>query len=253
MHDDSWLTMVALREPALPVLDDVFDEIQRVMPHAGDASQIRTTSSAFTFRWREAVVGITLVPRPIPRSLLEGPSANAWYWPEAAAVLETHQGHLLINLVDESRDLIEKALKLTMLTSATAAASDAVAVFWAPGGLIHPPEAFAEQARQSSRSSLPLYLWIDFRVRSHGDGRCDVFTTGLQRFGKREIELPAVSAPPQQVLEWAYNLAHYLLDREAIVKDGDTVGLPDGTQFMVQHATSPVDGTTPVLSLRRTE
>lgn len=253
MNDDSWLAMVALRDAALPSLEKIFAEIHRLASNMPPASEIRTSESAATCRWGEGVVGLTLVPRPIPGSLTEGPCANAWYWPNAQEIVHEHQAHLLINLVDESRDLVEKALKLTMLTSAVADAGNAVAVFWAPGGLIHEPKAFADQARQSDRSSLPLYLWIDFRVRSQADGRCDVFTTGMARFGKREIELSSLDAPPQQVLEWSYNLAHFAIDREAVIKDGDTMGLPDGTRFEVQHATSRIDGTTPVLALSRAE
>jgi hypothetical protein len=160
---------------------------------------------------------------------------------------------LLISFVDESRDAIETALRLTALTSAAARLTGAAAIFWAPAGLVHEPRAFAEQAIQSSRTSLPLYLWIDFRVRRHDDGRVDAFTTGLARFGKREIELAPLDASAQRVLEWMYNVAHYILDRAAIVKDGDTIGLPDGTEFTAAHKASRIDGTTDVLYLERVD
>jgi hypothetical protein len=253
MNVDTWLTLIALGNPVLPALDQVFAEIRRLHPGLSDATEVRTTGLASTCRWGDAFVGLTLVPRPIPASLLDGPVANAWYWPAAAAALGQHSAHLLVNFVDESRDMIDKALRLTALTSAVARASEAVGILWAPAGLVHEPRAFAEQAEQSSRSSLPLYLWIDFRVRQHADGRCEVFTTGLARFGKREIEMSPVAATPQQLLEWSYNLAHYLLDHQAVIKDGDTFGLPDGSQFTAVHATSRIDDESAVLSVSRIE
>jgi hypothetical protein len=251
MNDDTWLTLVALREALLPSMDDMFAEIRRCDANAAEPTEVRTSPNAFTCRWGDAVVGVALVPRPIPSSLLEGPSASAWYWPEAAEAVAGHGAHVLINLVDESRDMIEKALRLTALTSAVATAADAVAILWAPAGLIHEPRAFAEQARQSSRESLPLYLWIDIRIQQQAENRHSLFTNGLARLGKREIELESIGASGQQVLEWAYNLAHYQLDRTAIIKDGDTIGLPDGTQFSVRHAKSRIDQTADVLLLQR--
>ena len=261
MHDDSWLTMAALPRPVLPSLEDALAHAGRTLPEPLDFSEVRTTDHMATCRWGEAAVGLTLVERPVPKSLLEGPCSNAWYWPDAAEVLEGHAAHLLINVVDESRDAINKALRLTWLTSAVAQASRAVAILWAPAGLVHEPHAFDEQARQSSRDSLPLYLWIDFRVRQHEPSHTgttappalSLFTTGLARFGKREIEMPAVDAPPQQVLQWAYNLAHYQLDKPTTIKDGDTIGLADGKEFTVRHATSSVDGQTPVLLLNESD
>lgn len=249
MSNDTWLTLVALHEPMLPSVDAVFAAVRRQLPESAEPTEVRTTANAFTCRWGEATVGVTLVPRPIPSAILEGPCAAAWYWPDAAEAIRGHKAHLLVNLVDESRDVIDKALRLTVLTSAAAGQADAAAILWAPAGLVHEPHAFAEQAAQSSRLSLPLYLWIDFRIRQQPAGDCSLFTTGLARLGKREIELESAQAAPQRVLEWAYNLAHYLLERTAIIKDGDTVGLPDGTQFSVQHAKSRVDDATDVLLL----
>jgi hypothetical protein len=256
MSDNSWLTMVALRSGVLPPLEDVFADVRRFAPQSLERSQvseIRTSGRITTCRWGDSTVGVTLIDRPIPTSLLEGSCANAWYWPTAADEIKTHKAHLLINFVDESRDAVEAALRLTALSSSVARCTDALAIVWAPAGLIHQPRAFADQANESSRDSLPLYLWIDFRVRRQEDGRFDAFTTGLARFGKREIELAAVEASPQQVLEWTYNLAHYVLDRAAVVKDGDTVGLPDGTEFTVAHAASRIDDATDVLYLVRVE
>jgi hypothetical protein len=243
--------LVAQDEPLLPSLEHVFAEVRQAVKDSSEVTEIRTAGRAATCRWGEAVVGVTLVCRPIPSSLVDGPCENAWYWPDAAAAVRQHKAHLLINLVDESRDLITKALRLTWLTLGACRASNAVAVLWAPGGLIHQPQAFAEQALQSSRSSLPLYLWIDFRVLQHADGRTEVFTTGLSRFGKREIELAPIEAAPQQALEWAYNLAHYMIERETTIKDAETVGLPGGAEFTVQHTVSHFDNSTPVLALSR--
>lgn len=253
MNGNTWLTMAALDRGIFPSMEEVFANVRSTAPRLVEkagVTEIRTAGHVATCRWGESVVGVTLVDRPIPASALEGPCANAWYWPGAAQVVAQHTHHLLINLVDESRDPIETALGLTALTSAAARAAAAIAVVWAPAGLIHEPHAFAEQAQQSSRASLPLYLWVDFRVRQHPNGLVDAFTTGLARFGKREIELAPVEATTQQALEWAYNVSHYVLDHAAAIKDGDTVGLSDGTEFTVEHAKSRVDAKTEVLLLK---
>ena len=190
-----------------------------------------------TFAWGEATVSYTLVDRPIPQSQLDGPCATAWYWPEAQSVLQGHDAHLLVTLVDEARNALEKAMRLTKFTVAVCSASGAVGILWGPAGLIHEPRAFAEQARQMSPDNLPLYLWIDFRIEPTATGH-RLFTTGLESFDRKELELFTPSEDLQQLLDDAYNVAHYHLDQESPIKDGDTVGLPDGRQLVARHDAS---------------
>jgi hypothetical protein len=191
----------------------------------------------------------TLVPRPIPPSQLEGPAATAWYWPEAAAALAKHQAHILVTLVDEGGPAVKKGEALTRLTAGIAATAPSIGVFWGPGRLVHPPQAFIDQAVQMHEGDWPLFLWIDFRIEQQDDGSLRLYTTGLEALGQNEIEVPRYDGPPQELLNFAYNIAHYMLDQRKLIRDGDTIGLTDKVQVTARRGTSMLGGELEVLQL----
>ena len=43
-----------------------------------------------------------------------------------------------------------------------------------------------------------------------------LYTTGLEALGQTELEVPRYQGNPQQLLELAYNVAHYLIDRRKV-------------------------------------
>jgi hypothetical protein len=189
------------------------------------------------------------VPRPVPWSQLEGPCATAWYWPTAAEAVRDHQAHLLVTLVDEGGKPVEKCLRLTQLVAGLVGCSNSPGIFWGPGRLVHPPEAFIDQAVQSTPNDLPLFLWIDFRVERTGSGGTRLYTTGLEALGQSELEAVDFPGQPQQLLEYAYNIAHYELCRGKLINDGDTIGLTDEVQVVVNRRPSMFDAQLEVLQL----
>ena len=230
--------MIALAREELPEPEPVITDLAGLAGTFGPPKLASQTERMATLDWGDATAAYTLVPRPIPPSQLDGPCSTAWYWPEAAIALQDHPAHLLITLVDEGRDAPSKSMRLTWLTVAVANRVPAAGILWGPGGLIHQPQAFAQQAEQMTRDDLPLYLWIDFRIESANETQHRLFTTGLTAFDRKELEVANFVGSPQQLLDDAYNVAHYLLVHPSVVKDADTIGLPDGRHATARHESS---------------
>ncbi len=248
-HPLRWMALVALNRPVLPTFDSAAAWYDAHFPEAPPLVAAGSTDGLLTMTIGEYTAAAAIVPRAIPWSQLEGPAATAWYWPEATAVLRDHAAHLLVTLVDEGGRPIAKSLALTLLTTALAATSPSVGVFWGPGRLVHPPAAFIEQAEQASETNLPLYLWIDFRIEQLDDGALRLYTTGLDALGGAEIEAAHYVGAPQQLLEFAYNIAHYQLDSRKAIRDGDTIGLTEEVQVTARRGPSMLGGEMEVLQL----
>jgi hypothetical protein len=246
---NTWLALVAVAEPELPSPEAVRNSLVGLAPEAQLLELTSQTSGMATFQWGDATAAYTLVPRPIPWSQLEGPCEVAWYWPDAAQKMREHAAHLLVTLVDEGRDDVAKSLCLTQFTAAIVENCQAVGVVWAAAGLVHPPDGFMDLARDLSRELLPLHLWIDFRLMPSDDGSLSLFTTGLEAFDRREIEVLCYHGEAQSLMDHAYNVAHYAIDHVALIKDGDTMGLPGEVQATVRHAKSKLDDGRDVLQL----
>jgi hypothetical protein len=154
----------------------------------------------------------------------------------------------LVTLVDEAGKPMSKALALTQLTAALAATAPSVGVFWGPGRLVHPPGAFIEQAETAGEHSLPLFLWIDFRVEPL-DGRFRLFTTGLEALGAEEIEVAEYAGDSGELVGFVYNVAHYMLERRKVINEGDTIGLTDEVQVTAHRGPSMLGGDLEVVKL----
>ncbi len=248
-HPLRWLALIALDQPMLPEFDEVAGELSRFFADAPPLTAAGQTENLLTCLLGQQTVAATLVPAPIPWSQLEGPCATAWYWPDAAGALRDHQAHLLVTLLDEGGRAVDKCSYLTQFVSALASASPAIGVFWGPGRLVHQPRAFVDQAKQMSHENLPLYLWIDFRIEQIADQSLRMFTTGLKALGQLELEVPLYHGTPQQLLEFVYNVAHYLLDKKKQVHEGETIGLTDEVKATVKFGKSMLDDAADVLQL----
>ncbi len=244
-----WLALVLLDEPRLPEFEEMARLIGESFPESPNLTVAGATENLFTCTIGEYTAAVTLVDRPVPWSQLEGPCATAWYWPTATEALKDHRAHLLVTLVDEGSKSIDKSMALTQLVCGLLGCTASHGVFWGPGRLVHPPQAFFDQAIQSSPADLPLFLWVDFRVERDPDGTCRLYTTGLEALGRSEIEIPHFVGEPQKMLEYAYNVAHYQICKGKHLNAGDTIGLTDEVQVTVELGPSLFDENLEVVQL----
>lgn len=248
MTPGTWLALVALDSAELPNPESVQELCNTAAPDTAPLELSSSTDRMATFRWGEATIAYTLVDQPIPAAQLAGPAARAWYWPEAAKALRRHQAHLIVALVDEGQDRIAKCMRLTRFMAALLPVSRAAGLQWGGSRAVHEPTAFCQVAAKMARDDLPLHLWIDFQVEAGEQDCLRLYTTGLAAFGKREIEIPSFAGPPQDLMNHAYNLAHYVLEKNALIKEGEVVGLPGEVQVTAHEATTFLDGDEAVLA-----
>ncbi|MEO0529717.1 MAG: DUF4261 domain-containing protein [Planctomycetota bacterium] len=237
------IALVALSEAILPDAEAVAAECGRLRPDYPAPSVTSRTAGSFTLVWEGgATANVTLVDKPIPWDRLEGPCATAWYWPEAEATMRAHTHHLFVTLLDEGSKRIDLSWRLTRVLIATAAHSPAVGLVWGSSGAVHQPHAFAELAAQSGPGDLPLNLWIDFRAYELDSGvGYGLFTTGMEALDRRELEVTSYTGDPQHLIASAYNIAHYVLEKDATLKDAEVIGLPDESQVTVRDERSMID------------
>lgn len=248
-HPLRWLVLVLLEEPHMPATNDVAEQFAGLWQGDPEMTVSKSTESLFSCTVGQYTAAVTLVPRPVPWMQLEGPCATAWAWPAATEDLKDHQAHLLVALVDEGGDAIGKSIALTQLVSSLLKAPGVLGVFWGPGRHVIAPQTFLEQASRMDRDDLPLFLWVDFRVELEESGNCRLYTTGLGALGKAEIEIPQFSGELQQMVHYAYNVAHYQLTKPNQIKDGDTFGLTEKVQAVAHPAPSMFDPHMKVIQL----
>lgn len=234
------LMMVALAEPRLPALSALIDAYTQTFPAAGRLTAVAGESNDDTLSLRTptCTFAIGLMPAPIPWSELAGPAAAAWYWPEAAATLRPARAHAVVSVRSDNADPIELMFAITRLVSAFSLVSSALGVYLAGAGQVHKVEDFVSEASTATREQLPLYLWVRFDLVEQADGTISLHTSGMAQFELMEIEFPHASLEPQALMDRAFNIAHYLLERGPVLSSGHTIGTSANEKFRVTHAAS---------------
>jgi hypothetical protein len=247
----SLVAVLLLERPALPDLTAAAAIQAAIAADAPVPSEQDRNADSVVFRQGDYFGAVALVDQPVPWSELDGPAHTAWYWPQAADRLRSHQAHLVVTLTSDDADAVALARALTLCAAAFAEQTGALGIFWASGTLVHDPPAFRALAEQMKPDWLPLYLWLDFRVNQEQEMTFSLFTTGMAALGFMEIEIPAlVCDDPKLLIDQAYHVAHYLLDRGPVLNDGDTIGMSPTVRLTVHHEPSFLGATQLVYSLR---
>lgn len=235
------ISLVALSDGLLPSVEAVAGQLAERYPGAAPLVGQGESGRGVTFSMGDATGNYTLIEQPIPWAQIEGPCDLAWYWPEATDVMRSHRQHLFLTVVDEAKSAIDRAIRHTQLTVALAAASPSVGLVWAPSVTVHKPADFAVVASKMTPDDLPLQLWVDFRVSQRDDGALMLFTTGMDSLGERELEVERYTGEPDKLAGDVYNIAHYVIEKQAVLQEGEAIGLPDERRVNVSIGPSVVD------------
>lgn len=242
-------SMILLRDDRLPREADVLERITQWWPELGPIGHVGRIENVLTFDVDEERLVVSLMPVAVPWADLTGPCSAAWYWPRASDKLRDHAAHLLVVFLSADADRTNAGLRFTRLLAALTDCCKAAGVFWGGGGLVHDPAVFVAAARDSSRQALPLQLWIGYNLRGEQDGTYSLYTSGMRAFGRMEIEAPRSSSDPQSLYDRIRDVTHYVLDRNIMLKPGDTIGASEDERIEITQGPSICDGATTVIQL----
>lgn len=230
------LAMVTLSEPWLPSIQQLEQRLKGQEIAQSRFSNFSVEGSTIGFDVGSGFGAIALVPVPLPKEELEQACAMSVAWPEALEVLADHKAHLICTVAGPVTKKAA-AMFLTALVAAIGTESPATGVYWGGATLVHSPEMFVGEAESMSDEVLPLYLWIQFPLIQSAE-KTSLRTEGMASLGFMEIEIVNSSKSPEDVISFAYNICHYLLDNGPVLKDGETIGMSETEKIRVSHRTS---------------
>ncbi|MFN0058714.1 MAG: DUF4261 domain-containing protein [Planctomycetota bacterium] len=219
--------------------------------HFGAAARIESASNSPTVTLSLGPLEAVIAPGagPIPNEVVEPALARAWYWPAARDTFADHLSHLAVIVKPSESSPKLRSLLLTRITALVGAAFDYTAVYYEPAGLVHSGAAFTESSRVMSEKELPLRLWIGFHLVANADGSHSLHTTGLEPLGLMELEVRQSRRPKENIYGWSFNIAHFLLEKGAVLKDGEAVGANPREWIRIYHLPSAIEPTRTVYFL----
>lgn len=241
--------MVALKDRRLPEQSRILDFLANCRRELPPILAAEPHEGQIRLKVGKGAATISLEPAPIAPAQVEAACQRAWHWPEAPEALRGHVAHAAVVLLTEDEDLVNATLGLSGLVAAVAACAEAVGVYWAASGLVHPPDAFIAFTQDANEEYLPLNLWVDFQIMENEDGSRSLSTTGMGQFRHAEIEVHRSRQEPELLMERAFKMAHYLLENGPILEDEETVELSEQESTPVRYGPSMWDASLRVLRL----
>jgi hypothetical protein len=237
------IAMIMLRDPTSLAAEDIqetlaefWPDVKTVEDESGDESA--STGKVLALSDETANLIAMEMPVPIPWSELEGPCAASLYWPDAAAEVKQHTTHWIVTVAGD----LEPVPLSTRLTQAVAAILEncptAIGVYWGNATLVIPKEMFLDFANDVLPQTVPMHIWVDFRVGKTGEKTSTGFTTGMKALGHMELETVDSPEPPGELHSRMMSLAAYVVENGPVIRDGDTIGEDADERIRVVYSKS---------------
>jgi hypothetical protein len=196
-----------------------------------------------------STVSFRMVSGPIAAPEFWRACSDSWFWPEAMEKLKPHRGHVVLSL-DSKESRLNQIKFLSLATTAVLMSTPGcLGVFWSGGNLVIAPEMFQEFCVRMLPDSLPLYIWVDFRVSKNSFGKSMGFTHGLSQFGLMDLETLNSPEELDELRERFFSLAVNFIENGLMIKNGDTIGDDDQDRIRVEYGDSSFGNTKRVMRL----
>jgi len=232
------IAMVPLAKGAKLSLSTIQQTFIATWPRLPRPMDPKKTDQELSFSVGGSTVFFRVVPQLIATPEFSKACAESWLWPDAQKMLHEHRGHVVITT--ESRETRLNQVKFVSLatTALLISTPGAFGVYWREGNLVSSSEMFREFCVEMLPDSLPLYIWVDFRVSKTNHGRSMGYTHGLSQFGLMDLESLNAVEDPEGLRERFFGLAVYLIENGLIIKNGDTIGEGDQEKVRVVYGDS---------------
>jgi uncharacterized protein DUF4261 len=243
------VAIIALKREVFPDLSAAVEMLREAYPDEGSPAEVTRGMDSAVFRWGGGPVAIALKSEPIAEADLEEACAAAWWWEQAAEQLAHHKAHLLVSLAPSGEDPVTRHVRLSRVVAVLLAQCEGAGVYWPGGGIVHEPQAFAEQAADLSRENLHPGLWIDMHISPNDDESWSLYTVGLSALGRTEIEIPSTTHEPSDAYELCADVIRYLLASGEEIEDGGVISRDGEEQIEVRYGPSMFDEDVEVMHL----
>jgi len=163
---------------------------------------------------------VTLMPVPVPNGEAEYYAKSNFYWPEAEKTVKKHKAHLLVAVVAK-KSLVSSSVFFVKLCATLAKSSHCLGIY--SSGTVHHPEMYCDFAKGASEKNFPTVNLIYFGVVKN-EKTFSCYTYGLNAFNKLELEVIKSDKPLEDLQEFIYNIATYIIKGNVTLKHGETIG-----------------------------
>ncbi|WP_052344260.1 DUF4261 domain-containing protein [Bacillus ndiopicus] len=186
---------------------------------------------------------VSLMPAPIPGDeAIENAKTN-FRWPDAVAVTQAHQAHLLVAVLPHDKSLVDAGVLMVKLCASALKQPHATAINTV--GSVLAPDFYIECAHDSLQEGLfPIMNLVFFGLYSRDEGKTfSGYTFGMSYFDKLEMEILDSTNTVGEVLELLMDTAIYVITSDVTLLDGETIGFSAEQKLPITYSPAyAIDG-----------
>lgn len=140
--------------------------------------------------------------------------------------LAPHQAYLAVSASADDGDTLNLACEFTKVLAALATVSDSIGVCWLKGPVLCTTKEFVGIASEMlGLGTPPLMLWVAARWEPEGQL---IHTKGMSQFAAPELFLAQQPEASLEMVEYLFQLVHYVLTPGKELLEGETIDGPQG-------------------------
>lgn len=238
----SFLSFVLLDEPVFSLEQLVSDlkEDWNIDIQKDDKAEMDLENVTAVFSVDNMLATIGLIPAPVPDDEAVHNAETNFRWKEAVEVTKSHRAHLVVAVLSHDKPMLEAGTLLVKLGAACLKQQHAIAINTA--GTVMEPKFYKEYAKDAIADGMsPILDLVFFGIYSNDNGKTiSGYTFGLQNFNKDEIEVLDSQHSASEVFEFLIDIASYVVESDAILKDGETIGFSEEQKLPITKSKSRV-------------
>lgn len=173
------------------------------------------------------------MPYPVPDREAEINAENNYMWKDAVNAAKEHCAHIIVAIVGQEDDVYKKGKLFTKIISACCRQPYVSGIY--TSGVVFEPSYYENCADIMKEDYLPIYNWIWFGLYQNEKGM-NAYTYGMDIFGKDEMEVLDVDAEPKEVYDFLTSLVSYVLEYDAVLQDGETIGFSEDDKHTITRS-----------------
>lgn len=168
-------------------------------------------------------VVVGLIEAPVPNGEAEYWAQGNYMWKDGVEVVKTHKAQLIVCVLSETDDIIAKGKLYTKLAATALKQENALAFY--NEGAVFPPDMYRAFAEPMKNGELPYLCWVWLGIYGN-ETEYGVYTYGMRRFGKQEMEtyVKSGSVDLNKLRGFMLDIAAYVLSGNVTLRDGETIG-----------------------------
>lgn len=176
---------------------------------------------------------IAFLPVPIPYEEAESAAKINYMWPDAVNAAKAHKAQLMVSVTGKEDNLLKSAELHTKLLSCCCGQKNTIGIY--TGNVVLEPKYYEDFAAFLKDGELPVFNWIWFGLYCGDNGLC-CYTSGMDAFGKDEMEILDADAQPSELLNFISSMADYVLKSNITLNDGETIGFSEDDKHLITRS-----------------